>query len=204
MQTKTNENQTVAPSRSFDRNMLWTIATITCTVLMLGIAIGWMANGNQQAKPSSSDFEAINPLKLYADSAAGGKTVSLATGQIDSGNEALFILDHLTGNLQCWILNQRTNSVGGIFRTNVLGALGGGKRGGDFDFTMTTGFFDFANAGQGVPAQCICYVAEGNSGAAAGFGLTYEKAALQRGAVTTGVLEVVCKGPFRDIKLRDQ
>jgi hypothetical protein len=80
----------------------------------------------------------------------------------------------------------------------------GVKIGGELDFVMTTGFFDFNNRGNQRPANSIAYVAEGKSGIVVGFGFQFDKAAIQRGLIQEGVLEVVCQGPIRELQLREQ
>lgn len=176
-------------------------ACLVAGLMVVGIFVGVWVTQNSFAHPTS---DTASPLQLMADSASRGKNVSMATGLVDDGNEGLYILDHLNGNLQCWVLNTRTNEVGGIYRTNVLEALPGIKAGGDLDFVLTTGYFDFNNRGNQVPAKSIAYVAEGKSGAVIGFSFQFDKTAIQRGMVQEGVLEIVCKGPIRELQLREQ
>lgn len=171
------------------------IATTMVLLLVVGVMVGASVT---QKSPSSPR------LKLEAATASAGDNVSLATGLIDEANEAVFILDHLNGNLQCWVLNVRTNEIGGIYRTNVLEAIPEIKAGGDLDFALATGFFRFNNRGNLRPASAIAYVAEGKSGVVAGFGFQFDKAGIQRGILQEGVLAVVCKGPIRELQLRDQ
>ena len=105
---------------------------------------------------------------------------------------------------RCWLINSRTNELGGVYRTNVLGALGGGKEGVDADLVMTTGLFEFNNRGAALPAQSICYIADGNSGQAAAFGFTFSKANIQRGNVEEGELTKLLSYPIRDTQVREQ
>lgn len=142
-----------------------------------------------------AEFQKQLPLRLAADSASGGKTISMATGSVTDEADGLFILDHMTGILQCWLLNPRTGSVGGIYVVDVAAALGLDK--GDPDFVMTTGDFFLRMRGNVRPANTICYVAEGKSGKAAGFSLRYDEAGIQRGEVQQGEMTMVCSGPIR-------
>lgn len=173
------------------------IAVISSTALMVALFIVGFVVGASISKDSA-------PMQLMASAAASGKSVSLASGLIADQNEALYILDHLNGNLQCWVINPRTNKVGGVYRANVFEAMPNIKQGGDLDFVLTTGFFDFQGRGNQQPAKSVAYVAEGKSGTLVGFGFQYDKAALQRGVDQEGVLEVVCEGPIRDLQLREQ
>ena len=45
----------------------------------------------------------------------------MATGFVDSGVEALYGLDHLTGDLFCGVLNSRTGDVANRFRVSGFG-----------------------------------------------------------------------------------
>lgn len=146
----------------------------------------------------------VDLMKLHASASSTGKTISLATGLVDDGDEAVYILDHLNGNLQCWLINSRTNELGGVYRTNVLAALGGGKEGVDADLVMTTGTFEFNNRGRAIPAQSVVYVADGNSGQAAAFGFTFNKAEIQRGNVEEGELTTILSYPIREDQRREQ
>lgn len=175
------------------------VTAISATVLMVALVVIGVVVGASISKDTHSA-----PLKLMADSAARGKNVSLATGQIGDGNEGLYILDHLNGNLQCWILSPRNNEVAGIYRTNVFEAMPNLKQGGDLDFVLTTGSFNFQGRGNQLPARSIAYVTEGKSGTLVGFGFQYDKAAIQRGVAQEGALEVICQGPIRDLQLREQ
>ncbi|MFN6110422.1 MAG: hypothetical protein ACK493_08600 [Planctomycetota bacterium] len=144
------------------------------------------------------------PQVLHADSASGGKTVSTATGRLDENTECLFVLDHQTGVLSCLTINPRTATTGGVYVANVATQLQLDKLG-DLDFVMVTGYNAFGIAGVGGilrPASCLCYVVEGNSGRAVAYSLSYNRTALQQGAVQQGALEVVWQGVFRQEALK--
>ena len=169
---------------------------LASALLAVGVGLGM---GLSPERRSDVDL-----LKLHASASSTGKTVSLATASIGNGSEALYILDHLNGNLQCGLINNRTNELGGVYRSNVMAALGGGKEGVDADLVMTTGSFDFNNRGAAVPAQSICYIADGNSGQAAAFGFTFNKGNIQRGNVEEGELTTILSYPIRENQLREQ
>jgi len=95
-------------------------------LIAVGVVLGSTITQNTIAEHSSIED---SPLKLMADTASAGKNVSLASARVDEELECLYILDHLNGNLQCWLLNIRNGQVGGIFRTNVLEAMPGVKAG---------------------------------------------------------------------------
>lgn len=151
------------------------------------------------AQKFDSGVAEIPPIVLNADSAARGKQISLATGVIDDEVEGLFVLDHLSGNLQCWVMNRRSGDIGAVFTGSASAELGG-QKGGAADYVMTTGRIEFVKgSGQAKPAGCICYVADGNSGKVVGFGFRYNAQLAAKGErQRPGTLTVVCRGVTRE------
>ncbi|MEM9943641.1 MAG: hypothetical protein AAF939_18910 [Planctomycetota bacterium] len=150
--------------------------------------------GNRLAdKPSFN-----GPLALHAATAARGKSISMATGLIDGNVEGLFILDHTSGELQCWIVSPRTGQVGGIYRANVAVDFGLDKAG-DADYVLTTGNYNFLGQDNGnlAPGNSICYVADSKSGKVIGYAMFYDKPAINRGVQTNGPLKPICTGTLR-------
>lgn len=147
----------------------------------------------------ASESSNFVPVSFNRDATSNGKAVSVATGNIDNAVEGIFVLDHLTGNLQCWVINARSGEIGAIYRGNVLDALGiQGKA--DPDYVLATGRFDFSNFRKGNLryADCICYVGESSSGKIAGFSFTYDPTTGARGRPQAGELILVTTLPFRD------
>ncbi len=139
------------------------------------------------------------------DNAARGKSLSMATGFVDNGVEALYGLDHLTGDLFCWVLNTRTGDVANRFRVSAGQALG---ITGEADYVLSTGLMNFVGASEGNvrPAQSVVYVGDGNSGKIVGFALMYNRAAIQKGdALNAGEFRQIATMLTRDInRIRDQ
>lgn len=179
--------------------LLTVVVAGTIAAMVCGFYLG---QSTHQTSPQQAElraqYEAMKanmPLRLSASSASGGKTISMATGKITAEVESLFILDHLTGKLQCWLLNPRTGDVGGIYVANVNEALELDK--GEADFVMTTGDFFFRSSNANRLANTVCYVGDGKSGKVAGFSLAYNKAGFQKGVIQNGELSVICSGPIR-------
>ena len=181
--------------------LLAVVITGVVAAMVCGFFLG--RTGQQSTSNEQSELQAKYlamreslPLRLQAESASGGKTISMATGSVITGEvEGLFILDHLAGTLQCWLLNPRDGSVGGIYVADVNAALELDK--GDADFVMVTGQFFVRGSSNPKPANTVCYVGDGKSGKVVGFGLAYNKQAIQNGGVQKGDLKVVCSGPIR-------
>lgn len=177
-------------------------------LLLVGVGLAAAVGagvGVRFAQPAPST-PAVHPLELMAGTAARTSSLSMATGLVDGNVEGLWILDHLTGTLQCWVLNPRNPMTGAIYQANVAADLGAGKSG-DAEYLMTTGnfFFDGGNVGNNVPGQSICYVADAKTGNVVGYGVIYNKQATKRGMAQGGPLQVVCQGKARlESVTRDQ
>jgi hypothetical protein len=140
----------------------------------------------------------IPPIPLLADTATKGKSMSMATGLISPEVEGLYVLDHASGMLQCWLLNPRTGAVGGIYQTNVLADLGVEKVGAG-DYVMVTGGFAFTGGVTGniLPSGSIVYVGDEATGKVVGYSFSFNRTELNRGIMQRGVLRAVCAGPTR-------
>jgi len=187
-------------SKILAMSSLFVMTFIAATV---GTMYGHRIGGNDSAEAADTEL----PVVLNADTAARGKSMSMATGIIDSreGVEGLFVLDHLSGNLQCWVLNPRTGEIAGIYTANVNKDLELGK-GGDLDYVMTTGSFRAENStarrGSLVPSGSICYVGDGNSGKVVGYILYFNRQLILKNGAQRGDLEVIARGLAREAGLR--
>ena len=176
------------------------LAIVVGTAGFVGVVVGL------KFAPQQPQIQLPPALALNAKTDARTKSLSLATGLIDGNVEGLYVLDHTTGLLQCWILNSKTGEVGGIYSTNILNAIGADRGGGDGDYVMTTGsfFWNGGNTGNLAPSQSVCYVGDGATGNVVGFSLSYDKQGIRRGVFQQGELGVVCQGAARNIVQRDQ
>ena len=185
--------------RTFSR--IQKIGLAAAALLLIGLVSGIGSYFGQRL--GSTDRSAETPLILDAATAARSDSMSIATGLLDNNVEALFVLDHLTGNLQCWMLSPRTGAIGAIYRTNVMAdlqALTPGAKQGQPDLIMATGnfFFDGGLVNNLRPGNSICYVADAKTGIVVGYGLGYNPQAVKRGNFQGGQLVRVCVGSARD------
>lgn len=180
--------------------------------LMFGFAVLGMVlvgYGLGRMNPTQIENQSVQlPIELKADTAARGEKLSFATGIIDTNLEGLFVLDHLTGTLQCWVVNPRSGGVAAIYQANVGTALSSEKDG-KADYVMATGTIDFSglqSIGNNLrPANCVVYVGEGNSGKVVGYSLFFNRSAMLAGRAQGGQLQEVCVGQVRGAGLlRDQ
>lgn len=178
-------------------------------VVFVASAAGVMAGSYWNPLRSSGASGVDLPLVLNADTASSGKSLSMATGLIDVDDnvEGLFVLDRLSGNLQCWVMNRQTGGIAAIYNARPAQDMGLDKSG-DIDYVMTTGRINFQRRGRTgnfAPAGCVCYVGDGNSGKVLGYSVQYNRQAAIRGEAQSGQMAVVCRGLARDAAIqRDQ
>jgi hypothetical protein len=168
----------------------------------VGMMIGVIGAGNQQVEGNSNKITLPEGIPLEAGTSSVGKKISMATGPIDGEVEGLFVLDHLTGQLTCFIVNPR--GLGGAvpligqFKANVPNDLGLDKSKGDPDYVMTIGGVNALRGGGAArPAQCIVYVADGNTGNVVGYSLGWDPTAARSGRLQGGPLLRVMIGKAR-------
>ena len=188
----------------------WVIAGAVALAVLIGVTTGiGVFVGNKLAQNRSNNSQLIPqmPLNLHAGTATRSESLSMATGRIEERVEGLFILDHVSGDLQCWVLNPKYGQPIGFYSANVKQDLAaeGAKTGGT-DYVMVTGDYFFEGGrGNDAPGRTICYVGEATSGAVIGYGLLYNRQAINRGQQQRGELKLLCKGLARgEQTVRDQ
>ena len=174
--------------------------------LTLGLMIGvGMLVGALVATQSSGQLQVDWPdVPLHAMASHGESGITLATGPVDEDAEGVFILDHLTGDLQCWVPSARKpGSFSGIFNHNVLRDLGveGDKTP---KFVMVTGGINFRGAtGATRPAGTLVYVADANSGNVAVYSIPWNRSMASSGRAQSGSLVLMLTGKGRNAAIRE-
>lgn len=165
----------------------------------IGMLVGsWMTHSFSQPRITVPD------TTLHAMATDSGKTFSIATGPIADGVEGIFCLDFLTGELQCWVLNNRTNQVGAYFTYNVLKDLGV-EQGKSPQYLMVTGMAGLRGGGSGMrPSECLVYVADANSGNLAAYAVPWNQTLASRGGVQQRQMMPVFKQAARNVQIRGQ
>jgi hypothetical protein len=111
--------------------------------------------------------------RLHAAAAQSSDSMAVATGAIDEGVEGLFVLDFISGDLTCGVMNPRTGAIGGLFKRNVVQDLGV-EQGKQPKYLLTTGIYTAPARGSNTrPAQSIVYVADSTSGHYVGYSLPW-------------------------------
>lgn len=176
------------------RGKMWGMLAVG---LLIGLGIGGSLSvgllvGKQTATLPDS---VLAELRLKAAASHGSDTFAIATGPIDDEVEGLYTLDFLTGDLSCFVINSRTGSFGGGFKTNVAGVLSS-EKGKKPNYLMVTGQINAVGGSNGGrPAACLCYVVDANTGGAAAFTFPWTKAMATSGQAQGGELRAI--GPWK-------
>src|SRR4029453_5803636 len=118
----------------------------------------------------------------------------------------LFCLHFLTGHLSCFVINPRTGTPGGLFRTNVVADLPNDKGTGKKPaYVMVTGTFQARGGSYGGSqiAGSLVYVADANTGMVAVYGMPWNKQASTVAATQGGKLVRLYAGKVRSLEIRD-
>lgn len=170
------------------------------TWLVFGLAFGAIFGAVSVVQFSNSRLQFPQTL-LNASATHGAKTMAIATGPIDDGVEGFFVLDFLTGELSCSVLNPRTGAMGGAFRANVVNDLGI-EQGKQPDYLLITGAANFRTQGGNVkPAESVVYVADANTGRYVAYWLPWNRAASQYNFAQASPMLVLGKGSARNLQL---
>jgi hypothetical protein len=163
--------------------------------MLAGALIAIQVWGPQVDSPQIEFPESI----LHASATHGGNTMAMATGPIDAGVEGLFVLDFITGELQCSVLNPRTLQLGGLYKHNVVTDLGV-EIGKQPRYLLVTGAANVRSQGGNIrPAQSIVYVADTNTGNYAAYMLPWNRTAQQYNFTQTNPMILLGRGTARNV-----
>jgi hypothetical protein len=131
-------------------------------------------------------------------------TFSMATGPVDTDYEAVYFLDHLTGDLHTYVVGRTSNSSFGVLQHCFRNVLGDFKTEGDKTpkFLMTTGLSDLTRGvGRGVtiPSRSVLYLADVASGVANVYALPYNATQHNTGRYVESPLVLICTFPIRKV-----
>jgi len=169
--------------------------------LMLGLSVGvGMLIGSLVTTNHGPARLSLPETLLHASATHGGDTMAIATGPISEGMEGLFILDFLTGQLQCQVLNPRTGAVGAMFGRNVVADLG--AEGKQPKYLMVTGQALFRNmSGNMRLADSVVYIMDANSGRFAAYSIPWNRAAASYNMAQASPMILLGAGDARQIAI---
>lgn len=165
-------------------------------LVMLVAGVGSYVGGKASSRP-------VTPIELHANSAPKANNVSMATGVIDNDFGGLYIgclyiLDHDTGDLNCWSIDPRTGEVNGTFKTNVAADMQTDKAGNPNYLLLTSYFFPAKErAAFEKFGVSTCFVADTDSGKIIGYKAVFDKKTMFAGRLQNGVMKPVFKSLFR-------
>ncbi len=157
---------------------------VACGLLVAVACIAFNYGASQRGPANIS--EAI----LHATASHGATNVAVATGQVGEDAEGIFILDFLTGNLQCWVFYPRYQRFGAKFETNINAQLPPTK---NAEYLLVTGGSTTTQAtGNARPAGCLVYVTDVKSGMFAAYTLPWNRSMESTGEPQQALM--VCVG----------
>ena len=183
----------------YRRAMLW-----VSMGLLLGLATGLAVHVGLESRHSDDSGFGLEELKLRATASHGSKTFAMATGAADENGEAVLMLDYLTGDLTCFVLNPRSAKFNAMFRTNIWKELPP-EKGKEASYVMCTGSWSPLKGGANGarPADCVVYVADCNTGYFVAYSFPWQGGANANvGPPLNGAMVTLDFGKARDLKLR--
>lgn len=167
-----------------------------------GMMVGTIYSLNQ-ANRTSQQSPWVPETLLHASASHSGESMAMATGMVDD-MEGLFVLDYLTGELQCFVpYPMNGGKIGGVFKYNVVSDLGV-EQGKKPNYIMVTGMAQFQRgAGINTPANCAVYVADANTGKFAVYSFLWNRTQARSGLPQTGPFVLLDVGKARNLEIRE-
>ena len=168
--------------------------------LCVGLVLSAAATGGALHAWGYFDEHQIPLLEqqLHAVATHGADNMALATGRIDEGVEGIFILDFITGDLTCQVLNPRSGTLGGLFRQNVVQDLGV-EQGKQPKYLLVTGGLEIRqNISNIRPAKSLVYVADSNTGRYVAYMLPWNQQLANAGGAQAAPMVAVGAGSARN------
>ena len=170
--------------------MSWNFRKINPLVgLGLGLVAGLLLAGLWPSVP------------LHAVSTDKIDTFSMATGPVEGEYEAVYFLDHLTGDLHAYVIGR---SAFGVLQHCFRNVLQDFKSEGDKTpkFLMATGLCDLTRgSGRGglMPSRSVLYVADVSSGMAGAYAVPFNTTQHNTGQYVEAPLAAICSFPIRKV-----
>ncbi len=160
--------------------------------LGLGLLAGLMVAGFWPSVP------------LHAVATDKIETFSMATGPVEPEYEAVYFLDHLTGDLHGYVIGRLVNGGYGVLEHCYRNVLQDFKTEGEKTpkFLMTTGVCDLNRRGGGavLPSRSVIYIADVASGMAGAYYLPYSSTTHSAGRpVPSAEFQLICGFPIRKV-----
>lgn len=150
---------------------------------------------------NSADSEWRGLPIANATAAVSSEKFSMATGPISEGTEALFVLDHNSGLLQCSVVYPRLGQFLANFTCNVADALGSNGKGGSY--IMVTGTADFPRSSSNPVGFSVIYVLDTATGNYACYGVPFDRVSMNANRPQQGLMVLISQGTANPVIDRD-
>lgn len=174
-----------------------TASAIGAAAYFAGVASEARQQSRAEAQLDWSDLPIAN-----ATAAVSSEKFSMATGPMSEGTEALFVLDHNSGLLQCSVIYPRLGRFMATFTANVADALGSGAKGGQY--IMTTGTADFPRSSNRPVGFSVIYVLDTATGNYACYGVPFDRVAMNANRPQQGLMVMISQGSANPVINRDE
>jgi hypothetical protein len=145
----------------------------------------------------------LSPAPLHAAATDHGDTFALATGQVDNGIDAVFMLDFLSGDLRVAVLNPTTRGFTVTYHRNISADLKV-EAGKTPKYALVVGQSYMRTFSNWRLAPCAIYVAEVTSGNLAVYTFAYNTSMTSRpGAMPPQPIVPLLVLPFRSAVVRN-
>ena len=159
--------------------------------VVLGLIIGLNLEGLWPTAP------------LHASATHGIDKFAIATGLVDSGVEALYFLDFLTGDMRAAVINPKTGKFNSFYTRNIAADFGGAGR--NSGYLLVTGSVDMPRgANKFQYAESIVYVAEAGTGQVAAYTIPWNSSLQAAGTTQYGEFVPLDVQQFRTAFVRDE
>lgn len=187
------------------------VASGFITLASIG-AVAYFAGVATEARRAAAAFQAVRtPVQTdwnwsdlpvaNATAAVTSEKFSMATGTISESTEALFVLDHNSGLMQCTVIYPRVGRFMASFTANVADALGANAKGGSY--MMVTGTADFLRSSNNPVGESVVYVLDTATGNYACYGVPFNRIALNSNQPQQGLMMLISQGTANPVIDRD-
>ncbi|MCM2372981.1 hypothetical protein [Aporhodopirellula aestuarii] len=176
------------------------LAIVAVTATYAATYFAGMAN-HANSRPSDATVNWAGLPIANASAAVTSEKFSMCTGLISEESEALFVLDHNSGLLQCSVLYPRLGRFMATYTVNVADALGMDAKGGNY--IMATGTADFPSSSNRPLGFSVVYVLDTASGNYASYGIPFDRTAMKANRPQQGVLFLIGQGTANPVVDRD-
>jgi len=173
----------------------FSISTAIVATLLLagGFFVGqWTSHDRSLAPPA---------ITLQATTAQNNDVFAVASGAIDQGNEGVFFLDFLTGDLECRIISERNAKLIGVFKRNVINDVGANKKKKARYLLATSQVSFLRGANNARPGQTVIWVIDANTTKYVAYGMTWNRTSASQLQPQQGTFTVLDAGQIRQLNL---